>query len=210
MPGADDQRLVAEVAARHRLPLGRQLRHGAGDDRARRGRRGRRRAARAGCAAPRRARRPSESRTVAKRQCSTSSVAVERAEVGLGVADVDGEKHRAGDYGRFMANRLYVIPGSHPCAAVEAALTLKGVPYERVDWLPVIHRVLGRAVYGAPTVPGHQARGRKARRLARDHAPARRPGRRARAVSGRCRAPHARSSAPRSGATRSCSRSCAG
>ena len=60
-----------------------------------------------------------------------------------------------------MANRLYVIPGSHPCAAVEAALTLKGVPYERVDWLPVIHRVLGRAVYGSRTVPGMKLEGEK-------------------------------------------------
>ena len=31
---------------------------------------------------------------VAKRQCSTSSLAVEGAEVGLGVADVDREQHR--------------------------------------------------------------------------------------------------------------------
>jgi glutathione S-transferase len=53
-----------------------------------------------------------------------------------------------------MANKLYVIPGSHPCAAVEAALRLKAVPYQRVDWLPVIHRGLGRVVYGARTVPG--------------------------------------------------------
>ena len=53
-----------------------------------------------------------------------------------------------------MANKLYVIPGSHPCAAVEAALKLKEIPYERVDWLPVIHRALGRAAYGARTVPG--------------------------------------------------------
>ena len=37
-----------------------------------------------------------------------------------------------------MANKLYVIPGSHPCAAVEAALKLKGIPYERVDWLPLV------------------------------------------------------------------------
>ena len=53
-----------------------------------------------------------------------------------------------------MANKLYVIPGSHPCAAVEAALKLKEIPYERVDRLPVIHRALGKASYGARTVPG--------------------------------------------------------
>jgi glutathione S-transferase len=79
---------------------------------------------------------------------------VEGAEVRLSVSDIDRQEHRAGDYGRFMANKLYVIPGSHPCAAVEAALKLKEIPYERVDWLPVIHRALGKASYGARTVPG--------------------------------------------------------
>ncbi len=53
-----------------------------------------------------------------------------------------------------MSNTLYVIPGSHPCAAVEAALQLKDVPYDRVDWPPVAHRLLGRLRYGARTVPG--------------------------------------------------------
>lgn len=52
-----------------------------------------------------------------------------------------------------MANKLYVIPGSHPCAAAEAALALKHVPYKRIDRLPVIHRALGRVSYGARTVP---------------------------------------------------------
>jgi glutathione S-transferase len=60
-----------------------------------------------------------------------------------------------------MANKLYVVPGSHPCAAVEAALTLKGVPYDRVDWIPVMHKLLGRAVYGAKTVPGMKLEGEK-------------------------------------------------
>lgn len=53
-----------------------------------------------------------------------------------------------------MANKLYVIPGSHPCAAVEAALKLKEIPYERVDWLPIVSRALARATYGARNVPG--------------------------------------------------------
>lgn len=60
-----------------------------------------------------------------------------------------------------MVNKLYVIPGSHPCAAVEAALALKGIPYERVDWIPVAHRLLGRVVYGARTVPGMKLEGEK-------------------------------------------------
>jgi glutathione S-transferase len=60
-----------------------------------------------------------------------------------------------------MPNKLYVVPGSHPCAATAAALELKGVPYRRVDWLPVVHKLLARAVYGAPTVPGMKLEGEK-------------------------------------------------
>ena len=32
--------------------------------------------------------------------------------------------------------KLYVQPASHPCAAVEAALALKSIEYDRVDVLP--------------------------------------------------------------------------
>jgi len=53
-----------------------------------------------------------------------------------------------------VTNKLYVIPASHPCAAVEQALRLKGIEYERVDFLPVVHRLQGRLLYGARTVPG--------------------------------------------------------
>lgn len=53
-----------------------------------------------------------------------------------------------------MAHRLYVVPGSHPCAAVEAALGLKGIAYERVDLLPVVHAVHQQLAFGGRTVPG--------------------------------------------------------
>jgi hypothetical protein len=35
----------------------------------------------------------------------------------------------------FVAGRLklYVVPASHPCAAVERALQLKGLAYDRAD-----------------------------------------------------------------------------
>ena len=58
-----------------------------------------------------------------------------------------------------MAHRLYVIPGSHPCAAVEAALRLKAIDYERVDLLPVLHAVHQRLVFGHRTVPGLRLEG---------------------------------------------------
>jgi glutathione S-transferase len=50
--------------------------------------------------------------------------------------------------------RLYVIPGSHPCATVEAALALKSLPYERVDLLPGASALLQLARFGRRTVPG--------------------------------------------------------
>jgi glutathione S-transferase len=54
-----------------------------------------------------------------------------------------------------MAARLYAVPGSHPCAVVGRALELKGVPYERVDLVPVFHKLHQRLRFGgAGTVPG--------------------------------------------------------
>lgn len=50
--------------------------------------------------------------------------------------------------------RLYSQPGSHPCAAVEAALALKGIDHERVDLLPLTQTLIGPLRYGGPTVPG--------------------------------------------------------
>jgi glutathione S-transferase len=53
-----------------------------------------------------------------------------------------------------MTAKLYVIPGSHPCAAVEAALALKSVDYDRVDLLPMSQMAIGPMRYGGSTVPG--------------------------------------------------------
>jgi glutathione S-transferase len=50
--------------------------------------------------------------------------------------------------------KLYVLPASHPCAAVEAALRRKQLDYRRVDLLPLAQVVLGPFLYGGPTVPG--------------------------------------------------------
>jgi glutathione S-transferase len=49
---------------------------------------------------------------------------------------------------------LYAIPGSHPCACAELALRLKAIPYRRVDMIPLLHKPLQRARFGATTVPG--------------------------------------------------------
>ncbi len=53
-----------------------------------------------------------------------------------------------------MQATLYVIPGSHPCAAVEAALERKGITYKRIDLPPIVSAAVGQLVYGARTVPG--------------------------------------------------------
>jgi glutathione S-transferase len=52
-----------------------------------------------------------------------------------------------------MAAKLYVVPASHPCAAVERALQLKGIAYERVDLPPVIHKAVTKVRFGVGTVP---------------------------------------------------------
>ena len=50
--------------------------------------------------------------------------------------------------------KLYAIPASHPCAAIELALRLKQVPYERVDLLPVVAKLQQWRRFGGGTVPG--------------------------------------------------------
>jgi glutathione S-transferase len=53
-----------------------------------------------------------------------------------------------------MTAVLYATPASHPCAVVERALQLKQMPYRRVELIPVAHRVVQRARFGAGRVPG--------------------------------------------------------
>ena len=52
------------------------------------------------------------------------------------------------------AATLYALPASHPCAAVEAALRLKGVDYERIDMIPVVSKLQQWRRFGGTTVPG--------------------------------------------------------
>jgi glutathione S-transferase len=49
---------------------------------------------------------------------------------------------------------LYAIPASHPCAAAGLALELKGIPYRRVELIPVAHRLAMKLRFGGGTVPG--------------------------------------------------------
>lgn len=48
---------------------------------------------------------------------------------------------------------LYSLPASHPCAAVERALALKGIECRRVELIPGLHRIVQQAVFRSSTVP---------------------------------------------------------
>ncbi len=50
--------------------------------------------------------------------------------------------------------RFYTTAGSHPCAAVEAALKLKAIDHRRVDLLALSQVLVGPLRYGGSTVPG--------------------------------------------------------
>ena len=60
-----------------------------------------------------------------------------------------------------MPPKLYVLPGSHPCAAVEAALKRKAIDYKRVDLLPMGQVLIGPLRYGGSTVPGMRLDGER-------------------------------------------------
>jgi glutathione S-transferase len=52
-----------------------------------------------------------------------------------------------------MRLKLYVVHGSHPCAAVEKALQIKGLEYAKVEYPPTLHGPIQRVRFGARTVP---------------------------------------------------------
>lgn len=52
-----------------------------------------------------------------------------------------------------MKLRLYVVHGSHPCAAVEKALELKGLDHSVWEWPPPLHAPMQRLLTGTRTVP---------------------------------------------------------
>lgn len=60
-----------------------------------------------------------------------------------------------------MKIRLYVVNGSHPCATVEKALALKGLPYKVTEWPPPSHVLFQRVIFGGRTVPGITIDGEK-------------------------------------------------
>jgi glutathione S-transferase len=100
----------------------------------------------------------------------------------LRVSNVNRKQH-AGDYpaqydagamaaAQQLNAKLYVIPGSHPAMAARRMLELKGIPYRRIDLMPVISRGALRALrFPSNTVPSLAIGGRKltgSREIARE------------------------------------------
>jgi glutathione S-transferase len=52
-----------------------------------------------------------------------------------------------------MRLKLYVVHGSHPCAAVEKAISIKGLEYGVIEWPPTMHVPMQRMLFGVRTVP---------------------------------------------------------
>ena len=60
-----------------------------------------------------------------------------------------------------MEAKLYVIPGSHPAMAARLMLERKGIPYKRVDLIPVVSKgVLKAQRFPGVTVPALKLDGR--------------------------------------------------
>src|SRR3954468_19094407 len=94
-----------------------------------------------------------DSRTVAKRQCSMSSPSRQVPKcVFILPTSTTSSMARQSMFGG-VAIELYVVHGSHPCAAVERALELKGLEFRRVELPPPLHAPLQRLRFGARTVP---------------------------------------------------------
>jgi glutathione S-transferase len=60
-----------------------------------------------------------------------------------------------------MRLKLYVVHGSHPCAAVEMALSLKRLPYSLFEYPPPLHAAIQPLIFGGRTVPGLRIDGEK-------------------------------------------------
>jgi glutathione S-transferase len=60
-----------------------------------------------------------------------------------------------------MTATLYVVNGSHPCATVERALQLKGIPYKTIEFPPPMHMAAMKLLFGQRTVPALKVNGEK-------------------------------------------------
>src|SRR5215210_3659588 len=93
-----------------------------------------------------------DSRTVAKRQCS-SSCSPRNVPKCVWVLPTSTTSSIPRVYARPMALKVFVVHGSHPCATVLRALELKGIEHGVVELPPPLHAPIQRALFGARTVP---------------------------------------------------------
>src|SRR3954470_4178839 len=96
-----------------------------------------------------------DSRTVAKRQCSSSSVPL-KVPKWVWVLPTSTTRSISGQDAAMTSGEptLYVVPASHPCAAVMLPLARKGLANKRVDLPPMVHVAFQRLAFGRRTVPG--------------------------------------------------------
>lgn len=65
-------------------------------------------------------------------------------------------------FGTMSQNKLYSIPGSHPAMSIAMMLDYKGIPYKRVDLLPVVSKAILRLNgFSGVTVPACKINGQK-------------------------------------------------
>src|SRR6476469_10452779 len=90
-----------------------------------------------------------DSRTVAKRQCCSSSVPL-KVPKWVWVLPTSTTRSISGEDAAMTSGEptLYVVPASHPCAAVMLAFERKGLAYRRVDLPPMAHVAFQRVVFG--------------------------------------------------------------
>lgn len=62
---------------------------------------------------------------------------------------------------RQMPAKIYLIPGSHPCAAAVRAAELKNIDYKTIVVLPPLHRLQMKLGFGGGTVPAMKIDGEK-------------------------------------------------
>jgi glutathione S-transferase len=53
-----------------------------------------------------------------------------------------------------MPTRLFVVHGSHPCATVEKAFEIKGLPFKKVEIPAAMQPAVMKPLFGGRTVPG--------------------------------------------------------
>jgi glutathione S-transferase len=60
-----------------------------------------------------------------------------------------------------MEAKIYVLPGSHPCAAVLAVAQLKGIPFKKINLIPAQHKIQLKLTVGSTTVPAMKYEGER-------------------------------------------------